>query len=147
MLILTLIASLSFSFASPTLFHRSSLLSRARPEHVLCDDPRTWFDRCVPVDDLVVLMPYFPDDHCAEGEVCFEYKDKQGFGQIDCIAVPRTPNQKDTVTTKLQLGKRKFSADATPNLERIVSVKLQQDIGDASVSAHVMGLFAILSLF
>ena len=159
MLILAVIPFLSLSFANPILFDISStsLVSRATPADQLCQhanewDGRfcdegigigVWWDRCVAQDGVI----NHPEGQCPEGEHCFEYRDRDGSYVIDCVNVPTTPDRNDVVTTKLQLGKRKFNADNGPNLERIVTVELQQDIPSASVSAHVMGQLTIPSLF
>lgn len=155
MLILAVIPFVSLSFANPILFNSfsTSLVSRARPPDQLCDHPEewdgrycdeaqnagAWFDRCVPDGEAL----YMREGQCPEGEQCFEHydgtADNPGDEVINCANVPTTPDNKDVVSTKLQRGKRKFEADNTPNLERIVSVKLAEDIPEASVSAHVMG--------
>jgi hypothetical protein len=151
MLIIAVIAFLSLSLANPILskiYSSSLLISRAVPEDSLCDEAEewdgrycnegegveVWFDVCDPVDDLV----YYPQDECGPGEHCFEYRDADGHDQIDCVVVPTTPDQKDVISTKTQLGKRKFDALSDSEDERIVSVQLQQAIPGASVSGHVM---------
>jgi hypothetical protein len=152
MLIIAVIVFVSLSRANPvpSKISSSSLLSRAVPGDQLCDHgyewdgryceagngPTTWFDRCVPDDEAPV---YYLQGQCAEGEHCFEYSDRDNQDQIECVPVPTTPDQKDVVTTKRQVGKRKFSALATPQKERSVSVKLMQDMPGSSVTGHIMG--------
>ena len=159
MLILAVIPFLSLSFANPILLNvfSTSLVSRAIPADQHCDNANewkgryceegagigAWYDRCVSVNGAV----YHPGGQCPQGEHCFEHVDRDGSRIIDCVNVPTTPDRDDVVTTKLQLGKRGFNADNGPNLERIVTVELKQDIPSASVSAHVMGQLTILSLF
>ena len=159
MLILAVIPFLSLSFANPILFDISStsLVSRAAPADQRCEHANewngryceervgigAWCDRCTTENGAV----YHPGGQCPEGEHCFERRDRDGDYVIDCTEIPATPDRDDVVTTKLQLGKRGFNADNGPNLERIVTVELKQDIPSASVSAHVMGQLTILSLF
>jgi hypothetical protein len=154
MLTLVVIVFLSLSLANPISFNISntSLLKRAVPANQGCDPGDQWLGRFCDGDngpdayrdqcewEGEVPVNYFVPGECDDGAQCFEYTDADGDRQIDCITVPSTPDRDDVVTTKLQYGKRKFSTDATQNLERIVSVKLQEDFGPStSVSAHLMG--------
>jgi hypothetical protein len=151
MLTLVVIVFLSLSLANPISFNISntSLLKRAVPANQGCDPGDEWLGRFCDGD----IGPgayrdeceseaenYFVQFQCDGDAECFEYEDADNDQQIDCITVPRTPDKDDIVTTKLQYGKRKFNIDPTPNLERIVSVQLQEGFGPStSVSAHLMG--------
>ena len=152
MLIIAVIAFLSLSRVNPIPSKTSSsslLTSRAVPEDQLCGEDGqwdgrfcdlangvfAWIDRCLDQEG----HPFFPKGaSCGAGEHCFERVDIDGHDIIDCVLAPRTPDGKDVVSTKTQLGKRKFNKLYTPKLERIVSVELQQDIPSASVSGHVI---------
>jgi hypothetical protein len=153
MLTLVVIVFLSLSSANPISFNISntSLLKRAAPANQGCDPddqwlgrfcdgdngPGAWRDQCEWDGEGV---SYFVPGECDGDAQCFEYTDADGDRQIDCITVPSTPDKEDIVTTKLQYGRRQFGTDATQNLERIVSVEVQEDFGpSASVSAHIMG--------
>jgi hypothetical protein len=154
MLTLVVIVFLSLSLANPISFNISntSLLKRAEPPNQGCNAGDEWFGRFCDGDigpgayrdeclaDYEEGAIYYINYECVGDEECFEYTDADGDHQTDCITVPRTPDRDDVVTKKLQYGKRKFNTDATPNLERVVSVKLQEDFGpSSSVSAHIMG--------
>jgi hypothetical protein len=153
MLIIAVVAFLSLSRANPILHtpktsSSSLLISRAVPEGQLCgEDPWdgrfcdlgagtfAWVDRCLDGN----ADPYFVDGGCEVGENCFERVDADGDDIIDCIIIPGTPERKDVVSTKTRLGKRKFSALNVQQLGRQVSVKLKEDIPEASVSGYAMG--------
>jgi hypothetical protein len=156
MLILVVIVFLSLSLANPISFNISntSLLKRAEPPNQGCHPGDEWFgrfcngnngpgayrDECITGAEGGEGEVYFIDFQCVGDEECFEYTDADGDHQTDCIAVPRTPEKEDIVTTKLQYGRRQFNIDGTQNLERIVSVEVQEDFGaSTSVSAHIMG--------
>jgi hypothetical protein len=149
------IVFLSLSLANPISFNisNSSLLKRAAPPDQGCHPGDVWEgrycngnvgpgayrDQCAVHGDQGAQV-YYIDYQCTGDEQCFEWTDADGDRQTDSISVPRTPDRDDVVTTKMQYGKRKFNTDQTPNLERLVSVKLQEDIGpSSSVSAHIMG--------
>lgn len=152
MLILMVITYLSLSFANPISHNISntSLLRRAVPADQNCDHvnewdgrycdgdeaPGAWHDQCVPVDPDEPM--YFHQEQCPEGEQCQAYRDRDDDPQIDCIAVPRTPDRNDVVTTKLQLGKRKFNQQATQGKKQKVGIELSRDYSGASVSAQVL---------
>ena len=155
MLTLVVIVFLSLSSANPISFNISntSLLKRAVPANQDCDAGDQWLgrfcdgdtgpgayrDQCR-WDDGEAPVNYFVPGECDGDAQCFEYTDADGDRQIDCITVPGTPDKDDIVTTKLQYGRRQFNTDATQNLERVVSVEVQEDFGPStSVSAHIMG--------
>lgn len=154
MLTLVVIVFLSLSLANPISFNISntSLLKRADPPDQGCDPGDTWLGRFCDGDigpgayrdecesDGEEPGNYFVEFECEGDAQCFEYEDADNDRQIDCVTVPRTPDIDDIVAPKKQYGKRKFGTDQTPNLERVVSVKLQEDFGPStSVSAHLMG--------
>jgi hypothetical protein len=155
MLTLVVIVFLSLSSANPISFNISntSLLKRAVPANQGCDAGDQWLGRYCDGDNGPGAyrdqcdwdgeeppVTYFVPGECDGDEQCFEYTDADGDRQIDCITVPSTPDINDVVTTKLQYGKRKFDTDTAENLERMVSVQLQEDFGaGTSVSAHLMG--------
>jgi hypothetical protein len=153
MLILVVIVFLSLSLANPILFNISntSLLERAVPANQGCANAGQWSGRfCVGNigpgayrDECLVGGGeggvYYIYYQCLAPGECFEYMDADGDRQTDCITIPpRTPDNEDIVTTKLQYGKRSFSTDSSP--ERVESVQVQEDFGaSTSVSAHIMG--------
>ena len=109
------------------------------------EGPGAWNDQCTPEGEGEL---YFIQGDCPPGEQCGEYKDRDGDSQVDCITVPSTPDRKDVITKKLQVGKRSFNAEGTiKSKKHKVGIKIGRNYPGASVSAQVMGQLTILSLF
>jgi hypothetical protein len=102
-----------------------------------------WTDMCQrPRRDAPV---YKQERMCHDKAECFEYNDHDGDSQIGCTPTISAATSDVVIDSapRAQIGMRKFESkgnkeNSATERQIIISIQVQEDIPDASVSAHIL---------